>query len=190
MCSVNKYPLTRTVRCIRRCRRRSGCQVGFPIRKFPDQRVLSPPRDLSQSATSFIASCRQGIHQTPLSRLIRPGRRPANPSAEGPGPSRTSLVHSFPSGGRTRANPRTDLHGQHSRLGKIKIPITPGLCKPDDRFGIDLVSLHDVNETSGKLEASQKVLTNRVPDATRPGVVEPAGIEPATLCLQSRCSPS
>ena len=82
-------------------RRRHGCQVGFPIRKFPDQRVLSPPRDLSQSATSFIASCRQGIHQTPLSRLIRPGRRPANPSAEGPGPSRTSLVHSFPSDHRT-----------------------------------------------------------------------------------------
>ena len=86
-------------------RRRHGCQVGFPIRKFPDQRVLSPPRDLSQSATSFIASCRQGIHQTPLSRLIRPGRRPANPSAEGPGPSRTSLVHSFPSDHPTGSRP-------------------------------------------------------------------------------------
>ena len=36
-----------------------------------DQRVLSPPHGLSQSATSFIASYRQGIHQTPLSRLIR-----------------------------------------------------------------------------------------------------------------------
>jgi hypothetical protein len=52
-------------------------QVGCPIRRFRDQRVLSPPPDLSQSATSFIASCCQGIHQTPLSRLIRSRRRQA-----------------------------------------------------------------------------------------------------------------
>ena len=51
-----------------------GYQVGCPIRKFRDQRVLSPPPDLSQSATSFIASYRQGIHQTPFSRLIRSRR--------------------------------------------------------------------------------------------------------------------
>jgi hypothetical protein len=53
------------------------CQVGFPIRTSRDQRVLSPPPGLSQSATSFIASCCQGIHQTPFSRLIRSGRRQA-----------------------------------------------------------------------------------------------------------------
>ena len=40
-------------------------KVGFPIRKFPDQSLLATPRNLSQRATSFIASCRQGIHQTP-----------------------------------------------------------------------------------------------------------------------------
>ena len=50
-------------------------QVGCPIRRSRDQRVLSPPPGLSQSATSFIASCRLGIHQTPLLRLIRSGRR-------------------------------------------------------------------------------------------------------------------
>ena len=53
------------------------CQVGCPIRRSRDQRVLSPPPGLSQSATSFIASCCQGIHQTPLSRLIRSRRRQA-----------------------------------------------------------------------------------------------------------------
>ena len=36
---------------------------GCPIQKSTDQRVLSPPRSLSQSATSFIASRCQGIHQ-------------------------------------------------------------------------------------------------------------------------------
>jgi hypothetical protein len=45
-------------------------RVGFPIRISADQRVLSPPRSFSQSATSFIASQRQGIHQTPLLRLF------------------------------------------------------------------------------------------------------------------------
>ena len=41
-------------------------EVGFPIRKCPDQRVLAPPRTLSQRATSFIASDRQDIHQMPF----------------------------------------------------------------------------------------------------------------------------
>lgn len=39
---------------------------GFPIQRSTDQRVLSPPRSLSQSATSFIASRCQGIHQMPF----------------------------------------------------------------------------------------------------------------------------
>jgi hypothetical protein len=43
---------------------------GCPIRKSADQRVLAPPRGLSQRATSFIASQCQGIHQMPLRRLI------------------------------------------------------------------------------------------------------------------------
>ena len=44
--------------------------LGLPIQKSTDQRLLSPPRSLSQSATSFIASIRQGIHQMLLKRLI------------------------------------------------------------------------------------------------------------------------
>ena len=44
--------------------------VGFPIRIFADQRLLSSPRNFSQSATSFIASDCQGIHQMPLTFLI------------------------------------------------------------------------------------------------------------------------
>ena len=44
-------------------------RVGCPIRTFRDQRVLAPPPDLSQRATSFIASWCQGIHQMPFSLL-------------------------------------------------------------------------------------------------------------------------
>ena len=45
--------------------------VGFPIRKSSDQSLLTAPRSLSQSTTSFIASQCQGIHQMPLLYLIR-----------------------------------------------------------------------------------------------------------------------
>ena len=62
---------------------------GFPIRTSADQRLLSSPRGFSQSATSFIASWCQGIHQMPLTlRLIalqpdhpfRPPGKPGRPS--------------------------------------------------------------------------------------------------------------
>ena len=49
---------------IRRC---NG--VGSPIRRSPDHRLLASPRGLSQLATSFIASVRQGIHTHALSSL-------------------------------------------------------------------------------------------------------------------------
>ena len=48
----------------------TNIQVGFPIRRSMDQSLFSAPHGLSQSITSFIASYCQGIHQTPLSRLI------------------------------------------------------------------------------------------------------------------------
>jgi hypothetical protein len=46
------------------------CGVGCPIRKFTDQSLFAAPHDLSQRITSFIASCRQGIHRMPLRHLI------------------------------------------------------------------------------------------------------------------------
>ena len=43
--------------------------LGSPIRIFPDHRLLAPPRDFSQLATSFFACLRQGIHTHALSSL-------------------------------------------------------------------------------------------------------------------------
>ena len=40
--------------------------LGCPIRKPPDQSLLTAPRGLSQPSTSFIASTNQGIHHSPL----------------------------------------------------------------------------------------------------------------------------
>ena len=39
-------------------------QVGYPIRKCPDQWSFAPTRSLSQLTTSFIASQSQGIHRS------------------------------------------------------------------------------------------------------------------------------
>ena len=44
-------------------------QLGFPIRKSPDRRLLASPRGLSQLTTSFIACLCQGIHTHALSSL-------------------------------------------------------------------------------------------------------------------------
>ena len=44
-------------------------QVGFPIRKSPDQRLFAPTRGLSQLITSFIVSMCLGIPRTPLVAL-------------------------------------------------------------------------------------------------------------------------
>ena len=66
---------------------------GFPIRISTDQSSFAAPHGFSQRTTSFIASRCQGIHQTPLRRLIDPtsnGQRPpatpfgTSPSAAAP----------------------------------------------------------------------------------------------------------
>ena len=44
--------------------------LGFPIRIFPDQSLLTAPRDFSQSSTSFIGIIRLGIHCVLLSTFL------------------------------------------------------------------------------------------------------------------------
>ena len=44
--------------------------LGFPIRKSPDQSLLTASRGLSQSSTSFIGNIRLGIHLVPLSTFL------------------------------------------------------------------------------------------------------------------------
>ena len=44
--------------------------LGFPIRTFPDQSLMTAPRDLSQSSTSFIGNIRLGIRCVPLSTFL------------------------------------------------------------------------------------------------------------------------
>ena len=43
--------------------------LGFPIRRSPDRRVLASPRSVSPLAASFFACWHQGIHTPALSSL-------------------------------------------------------------------------------------------------------------------------
>jgi hypothetical protein len=54
---------------------------GFPIRISADQSLFAAPHGFSQRTTSFIASRCQGIHQTPLRRLINPASNGQHPDA-------------------------------------------------------------------------------------------------------------
>jgi hypothetical protein len=54
-------------------------EVGFPIRTFTGQSLLTAHRNFSQPATSFIASDRQGIHQMPFKTLEFKPRTESNP---------------------------------------------------------------------------------------------------------------
>ena len=86
-------------------------QVGCPIRRSLDQSLFPAPQCLSQGITSFIASCCQGIHQTPFSRLIRSrdGQVSKAPLCAAPSPvphaarrSPGRKSYSFPPHGRVR----------------------------------------------------------------------------------------
>src|SRR5213592_4948043 len=54
--------------------------MGCPIRKSPDQSLLTAPRGLTQPTTSFFGLWRQGIHRVPLIARHH-ATRPAEPTA-------------------------------------------------------------------------------------------------------------
>ena len=62
-----------------RLKTKTNQKVGCPIRKSPDQQLLTLPRGLSQPATSFFASDCQGIRQMPFKTLEFKSRAGINP---------------------------------------------------------------------------------------------------------------
>jgi hypothetical protein len=86
--------------------------VGCPIRTCADQRSLATPRALSQRATSFIASWRQGIHRTPLSRARDRFRRRRHRHRRQRGADANERPNPPPT---TRTRARARLVQQHRR---------------------------------------------------------------------------
>jgi hypothetical protein len=96
--------------------------VGFPIRRSRGQRSLAPHPGLSQRATSFIASWRQGIHQMPFSRRSIRGEAEASPFLRKP------VAH--------RGN-------RHLRHGTCRLILMKTLLPKDGRCGCQLTALKD-----------------------------------------------
>jgi hypothetical protein len=106
----------------------TNTQVGCPIRTSMDQSLFPAPHGLTQGITSFIASCCLGIHQTPLSRLIRRGKSKAAPLLQSAAISFRSKVF-FP----WWHNPMQGVPPVScTRLGTIScLPEQPCDCRPD-----------------------------------------------------------
>ncbi len=104
---------------------------GFPIRISTDQSLFAAPHGFSQRTTSFIASRRQGIHQTPLRRLIDPtsnGQRPMVSSTTGRSPEDgTSSALYYPVSTTERSNSPDHLVPPH--LTVQREPTRTGLAR-------------------------------------------------------------
>ena len=103
-------------------RNRCSHQLGFPIRKSPDHRLLASSRGLSQLTASFIASLRQGIHTHALSSLTIK-------SISNTKYSMSFFLRCFPSGNQTQ-----------SPLGSLQILVVSIArqifdCQRSDFFG-------------------------------------------------------
>ena len=179
-------------------------QVGCPIRRSTDQSLFPAPRSLSQGITSFIASCCQGIHQTPFSRLIRSRERkagllrpgPCRPHRCGPPSVRKSYILSAPAPmrGTEAAVSVLDLERSRPRSGNPRgspppaPPLTRG-CARRLRCSLFTMSFDRPHRTG----EPRTPWARRCDETSSPAgdrLVEPVGIEPTTPCLQSRCSPS
>ncbi len=103
---------------------------GFPIRISTDQSLFAAPHGFSQRTTSFIASRCQGIHQTPLRRLIDPtsnGQHPVPRSTRRSPEDRTSSALYYPVSTTERSNgpARTPLAGNPQDRARPVITSSP-----------------------------------------------------------------
>ena len=168
---------------------------GFPIRRSTDQKVLALPRGLSQRATSFIASQCQGIHQMPLSRLIRRFRNVTRRDKSLHLSLNTSVTQHFP-----HCRPQASLDVMNAIIFERRRQA------PWRREKTPPTASHTFLSTMSKIETNLRSLPDRRPAIDRqlaissnsPNsaalsslmLVELTGLEPATPCLQSRCSPN
>ena len=183
--------------------------MGFPIRKSADQSSFAAPRGLSQRSTSFIASQRQGIHQTPLRHLIAQTRRLQRQTLPTNRPSRED-THSEEARSQDTPNHPNSL-GIHR---SIRPAVNTTLTSSDAASAHSLFTCQRSNaqgpKSQRKLTFPDRSIVHRLPH--RPGalavqahrcrtsrrtmlrivraVVEVIGIEPTTSCLQSRRSPN
>ncbi len=174
--------------------------MGCPIRISTDQSLLSAPRGFSQSATSFIASLCQGIHQMPFYTLDlvtrrgkpcaeRPhlrhaGSRPARGLKHYPAVDQEKPIHDvkelLPTGqaGAFSRDSKRPISGLHLDDSEVSIQ------KPEIRR-LRTDNHCNLRQMSGQ---SEILISDFCPLTSE--LVEANGIEPMTSCLQSSRSPN
>ena len=101
--------------------------VGCPIRTSRDRRSLAPSPGLSQRATSFIASRRQGIHQMPFVHSPTTPPRPSRKAGSG------SHTHAGRPGCRHPERPRSPKARHHTMSDHRSPARTPTRPAAPDR---------------------------------------------------------
>ena len=170
--------------------------VGCPIRKSPDQSLLATPQGLSQRATSFIASTRQGIRQMPLSRLN------LNESVMRRDQSDARRVYRVNTNILDPEGLVKNLSVVHSReVFVTQQMIQTHRTSQSRRIGVGVLHnrIHDDKEQNPmrtqfihnrKIQRSGSNIIEEGEDQYKSTLVEMNGIEPMTSCLQSRRSPN
>ena len=176
---------------------------GFPIRIFPDQRLLPPSRNFSQGATSFIASRCQGIHQMPFSACSKSVMHSDKPLLR-----RLALEKRMTASREDtiRAQPCAPNNWDAVVAASRSKPYSRCTKSPPDRFPEPELVFWLFSRSRYLREPLNGALTSAAWPLWRPnslvatgdhrllrrpyGLVELTGIEPVTSCLQSRRSPN
>ena len=98
--------------------------MGCPIRTSLDHSLLAAPQGLSQRATSFIASWRQGIHPMPLSCSPLPRPAPTRGRPE-PGSGPLSTIHTHSQHPWRTPGPAPPARAPHSALANSRSDPSP-----------------------------------------------------------------
>ena len=170
-------------------------RVGFPIRTSADQRSLASPRGFSQRATSFIASWRQGIHRTPLSRShhaitarTQDQTAPCDTSVRAIPNAPLILTYAYqPIHLHLSKNTRpaaTPLAGRQRQTAVLEVRLAPRPGQPRPAA--------KPRDADRPRRSAMDLYHPRARSMARPspGGLEATGFEPVTPCLQSRCSTS
>ena len=186
--------------------------MGFPIRKSTGQSLFAAHRSLSQRTTSFIASCRQGIHRMLLGHLIAlisnahlrelADARALEARARillllgvvNIALRKTSLHRDRPS--KSFAVSRLEIQcalWNRSVVGSTASRLFHARTTRTSVRRLGHIPSSRLQENRRSASGGTETLRRWTLSRSRPlleGLVEPDGIEPTTSCLQSRRSPN
>ena len=158
--------------------------------------MLASPRSLSQRATSFIASWRQGIHRTLLSRSIHTTNartQDQTPRCKSSATKLKTQLHSFTL--LLTTPPHTQSSRPHSTAGLVTNQSDSPVKHHASRIRSPRTHHQAANPLCSGTSSSREYPRDQRHQPLSPQTLNPpdqsmetVGIEPTAPCLQSRCS--